>query len=49
MSEETRKLWDLVKNKISTDGLRDVVRYHPELSEEVELIIEDRKIVNNSD
>lgn len=40
MSEETKRLWDLVKHKLSKRGLLDVILYYPELKEEVDNMID---------
>jgi hypothetical protein len=40
MSEETRRLWNLVKVKLLPDALRDIARYFPEISKEAEIFAE---------
>jgi len=40
MSEETRRLWDVVKFKLLPDGLMDVTIYFPEVKEEAEILAE---------
>jgi hypothetical protein len=49
MSEETRKLWDLVKCKLSKDGLLDVLRYYPELQKEIDVMIDSIEHLQDSE
>ena len=40
MLDETRRMWDILKGKVKTvEGLLDLKRYFPELSEEIDEII----------
>ena len=38
MLDETKRLWDVIKHKLTPEGLLDVIMYFPEFKEEASIL-----------